>query len=59
MFGGHFAGNVFSSGAAPGSCGKRVRARAIDDMSQPAAQPVAREVFRSGLIDHDLVISGF
>jgi len=36
-----------------------VRAREIDVMSLPAAQPVARAVFRSGPVDHDLVISGF
>jgi len=28
-------------------------------MSQPAAQPVAREMLRSEPVDHDLVISGF
>jgi hypothetical protein len=58
MFGGHFAGNVFSNGAAPGVL-RQAGASPRNRCYEPAGtQPVAREVFRPGPLDHDLVISG-
>jgi hypothetical protein len=59
MFGGHFAGNVFSNGAAPGvlrQAGASPRNRCYEPAGSPAGGAGGVSV---RAVDHDLVISGF